>query len=216
MKNSVAIGHKPLIQLAYRLLIGLIVFGSFSCNSIRNRKSMKKEALELPPGTKKIAENLYLDKEPIRILDYKEYLSDIKMRYGKQSAEYISMIPGYDISPNADTNIVKLNRALFNSAEYNEFTVLGINLQQAKAFGKWRSDWVMAFKLIREKQFSYDKAIDKATPPFSTSSYLAGTYPLAKPKPGIIYYPEYSLIDTIADTRLGFRFLCRYKKAVIN
>ncbi len=82
-----------------------------------------------PPGTLKVAENLFLDKEPITYLAYLEYISYIK-RTNPDEAE--RLIP-------ANLSITYKNEILWNNPNYIDFPIVGLSEAQMQSYCKWRS-----------------------------------------------------------------------------
>lgn len=82
-----------------------------------------------PPGTIKVAANVYLDKEPITYLAYQEYISYIQRTEADLAME---LIP-------EDTTLTYKNEVLWNNPHYIDFPILGLSEEQMKSYCQWRS-----------------------------------------------------------------------------
>ncbi len=114
--------------------------------------SIAQNKKQLPPGTAKVEENLFLDKTEISNFAWLEYRTWLKNRYGENSAEYISSA--------LDTNIWK-QKLFYNEpyakyyhahAAYKDYPVVGISYEQALAYCKWRSNRVNELLYIKENK----------------------------------------------------------------
>ena len=94
-----------------------------------------------PPGTVKIGQNLYFDKTPVSIIAWQEYVFWTAKEYGKNSAEYASVLP--------DTAIF---RATYGFAFGNyqrdkeNCPIVGVTAEQRVAYCEWRT------KIVRQTQ----------------------------------------------------------------
>lgn len=108
-----------------------------------------------PPGTVKVRENFYVDVTEVKNADYLEFLFWMKRKHGFNSTEYKSALP--------DTNffvIFKAHQYLYlRDKAYRQYPVLGVSLEQAVAFCKWRTDMVNANLYAKDKNLTF-KALD--------------------------------------------------------
>lgn len=102
-----------------------------------------------PAGTASVPNlrNTFLDKAEVTNSAWREYVLYQKDAFGAESPEYHNAIP--------DTATWKLsyNVSFFTSDRYNDWPVVGISYEQAKAFCKWRSEIISA-KEKREITYS--------------------------------------------------------------
>jgi hypothetical protein len=191
------------------LYLSIILF-LFSC--VSGKKSSKTTfILDIPPGTQKIADNLYIDQTEIRNVDYLEFLHWTKKVYGESSAEYLSIYPDTTVWSSVSNNYTSLDTYYLKHPTSRKLSVLGVSNKQAKEFAKWRSDRVMEFILIRDKIIKYDPMITKDSF-FTIEKYYSGQYKNVKPSPDYLDYPEYRLLDPAQNTFTGFKTICTYKK----
>jgi hypothetical protein len=69
----------------------------------------------------------------------------------------------------------------------------------------------MEFILIRYGVLKYQQNVSKDSI-FTIEKYFSGQYNNIEPNPYLIYFPEYKLLDSTEDTRMGFKNICTYKK----
>lgn len=125
------------------LLILIICFSFFSFTS-----SKKKF---LPPGTVKYNDTLYVDETEISNFSWTEYELWIKTKYGKDSPEYLAVLP--------DTLVWREKMAYnepyvehyYRHPAYRDYPVVGVSYEQAVAFCKWRTKMVMIFMAVSKK-----------------------------------------------------------------
>jgi len=80
-----------------------------------------------PPGTIKVGENQYVDKQPITNIDWKEFL----FYYRSDSSHYSGLLP--------DTNILFKGKPYFNDLKYSDYPVVGVSVSQIIKYFLWRS-----------------------------------------------------------------------------
>jgi hypothetical protein len=85
-----------------------------------------------PPGTKKVSDNLFVDKNPIRYIDYYEFLFYLQQQ---EPAVLPQMLP-------VDTTCTYGPDTLWHNTQYDEFPILGLNTEQMQRYCAWRSDRV--------------------------------------------------------------------------
>ncbi|HEX8516832.1 MAG TPA: hypothetical protein VF868_11575 [Bacteroidia bacterium] len=181
-----------------------------SCTASKPSSEVTRKELGNPPGTQKIAENLYLDQAEIRNLDYLEFLHWMKAVHGTNSAEYKAIYPDSNIWNSLIGGIAPDSNYLSHPL-YRNLGVLGVSNKQAQEFAKWRSDRVMEFILIKYGVLTHKKEIRKESA-FTIEKYFSGQHDTVKPNAYLLYYPEYKLLNTSQDTRTGFKNICSYKK----
>lgn len=195
------------------LLYLTIILFLFSCAASRHTSETAFK-VEVPPGTQKIADNLYFDQAEIRNLDYLEFLHWTRKVYGENSKEYLSVYPDTTVWSTLTKNYISLDTNYLKHPTYRKLSVLGVSNKQAHEFCKWRSDRVMEFTLIKHKVIKYDPLVEKDSI-FTIEKYFSGSYRQIKPDHKYVYYPEYRLLDSTSNTRSGFKNICTYKKWVL-
>lgn len=101
----------------------------------------KERLLSIPPNCKRIDFNFYADQTEVRNIDYKEYLHWLKTVHGPTSEIYVEAFPDTSVWKSLD-NENTLHQTYFNHSGYDVFPVVGISLEQAKDYSKWRSERV--------------------------------------------------------------------------
>jgi hypothetical protein len=187
----------------------------FSCGTAKLTTIVAFENLDIPPGTQKITDNLYIDQMEIRNIDYLEFLHWMKGVYGSSSEEYKSVYPDTNIWSGLNSNYASLDTFYLNHPTFRKLSVLGVTNKQAQQFVKWRSDRVMEFILIRDGVLKHQQKVSKDSI-FTIEKYFTGQYKNITPNPYLIYYPEYTLLDSTEDTRMGFKNICTYRKWELN
>ncbi|OFY84818.1 MAG: hypothetical protein A3F72_19460 [Bacteroidetes bacterium RIFCSPLOWO2_12_FULL_35_15] len=182
-----------------------------SCSTAKLTTEITTQNLGNPPETQKIADNLYIDQMEIRNIDYLEFLHWVKSVYGNSSMEYKSIYPDTNIWSDLNPNYASLDTNYLNHPIFRKLAVLGVTNKQAQQYVKWRSDRVMEFILIKYGVLKYQQKVTKDSI-FTIEKYFAGQYNNIKPNPYLIYFPEYKLLDSTEDTRMGFKNICTYKK----
>lgn len=88
-----------------------------------------------PPGTKKINNsNIYVDENIVKNINWKEFFEFSNL----DSAEAIGLIP--------DTTIYFKGEKYYDNEKYNFYPVVGVTINQIKAFCKWRLNFVNRLK----------------------------------------------------------------------
>ena len=192
-------------------LLFLTLLFLLSCRTSKLTTEINISKLGNPPGTIEIADNLYLDQTDIRNVDYLEFLYWTKVLYGQDSYEYTSIYPDTSFWRQLNKSYTSLDSNYLTHPTFRHNCVLGVSNQQARKYSKWRSDRVMEFILIRYGILEY-KTPKKGDSPFTIEKYFKGEYGNVKPSPNIPYYPEYKLLDTLENTKTGFKNYCTYKR----
>lgn len=103
--------------------------------------------LEVPPGTVSITDSLFIDETEIRNIDWKEYVYWNKQTHGSNSPQYLRSLPDTSVW---GTGFDAYKTHYFRNSKFNEFPVVGISFEQAKAYCKWRTERVIEFMMIQE------------------------------------------------------------------
>lgn len=195
-----------------RIIFSCILFSLFiCCHNTHLNSAITLSDLDPPPGTIKIGENFYLDKSSIRNIDYLEFMHWTKAVYGESSNEYKFIYPDTAYLSAINKENKPLNSSLFIDPKFRLLDVLGVNTEQAILFSKWRSDRVMEFLLIKHGIIKYNPN-PKLESIFTINKYFTGQYNSIKPSLKFLYYPEYRLLDSLSNTKLGFKNCCTFKK----
>ena len=114
-----------------------------------------------PPGTQKVNDTMYIDKNMMSVLDYKEFLTYLKINPRELNIDYTRCLP--------DSNINYLGKPYLNTLQYEEdYPILNLNEYQIGAYCIWRSYVVNQYKNIADKSKrcsqEYWKKLDKADP----------------------------------------------------
>lgn len=182
-----------------------------ACTTTRLSSRVSFQELGDPPGTKKISNNLYIDRAEIRNLDYLEFLHWNKSVFGINSDEYRSILPDSNQWSKLNLDYSSLDLLYSKDPDFRLLSVVGVTNKQAKLFSKWRSDRVMEFILIQYKILKYQPIVSKESA-FTIEKYFKGEYCNIKPNPQLQFYPEYKLLDSTENTITGFKNICTYKK----
>ena len=97
--------------------------------------------IDNPPGTVKIEENLFCDITEVSNLEWKEYTHWAKHKFGEQSAKYQNTLPDTIVWRQGPYNEPYI-QYYYQHPAYQNYPVVGISYEQAKAFCTWRSDRV--------------------------------------------------------------------------
>lgn len=139
----------------------------------------KKKRLRINPlGTVVLTDSVYIDKQPIRVSDYLEFLSDIRRSYTPALHDSIAKLPLYNLSPSIahhlydslpmdsafydrmltrswmvlanDRKVYDVDYHLINSKFYN-YPVININYYQIFEYCRWRTDKVKLYYAVKCK-----------------------------------------------------------------
>ena len=100
-----------------------------------------------PPGTVKIVENFFFDTGEMTNIDWKEYLSDLKIKHGEDSEIYKAALPDTLVWRSESSYNDPYVNAYFQHPSYDYYPVVGISHEQAKAYCIWRTE---AVKIMME------------------------------------------------------------------
>lgn len=128
-----------------------------------------------PPGTVKIQDNVYVDQFELSNIDWREYLGWLETVYGKSSLVYKDAYPDLAVWRAANGYLKGFEKDYFTNPVYNEFPLVGVSLEQAKNYTKWRTDRVAEMILVQEKHIKSPEVLTEATH-FTIAKYLSGTY----------------------------------------
>ncbi len=145
-----------------------------------------------PPGTVKIQNNFFCDKEEIRNLDWMEYVFWTKEIYGSASDEYLEALPDTSVWNKFYICPHSTDLQYFNKPSFYSYPVVGISQKQAEKFSKWRSDRVFEEILINFRIIVWDTAQTKKTY-FSVERYYNANLPSLITYEKIKYFPNYSI-----------------------
>jgi formylglycine-generating enzyme required for sulfatase activity len=127
-----------------------------------------------PPGTLKIGENLFADESEITNIDYREFMFWKERIYGKESNEFREIIPDTTVWQ-YQKYIPHLSTSYLNHPLYNIYPVVGISLDQAKEYTKWRTERVAELFLIK-RGFIIADTLPNPENFFTIDRYLKGNY----------------------------------------
>lgn len=103
-----------------------------------------------PPGTVRITENFFADKNEITNFAWYEYIFWNKTKYGVTSKEYFASLP--DTLIWNESNKAEIGyRGYYREPVYRDFPAVGISYEQAQAFCKWRTERVNYFQTLTKK-----------------------------------------------------------------
>jgi hypothetical protein len=130
---------------------------------------------ESPPGTVWLKDSVFIDVNPVKNIDYKEFLSFMQVAYSKELRDSFKNIPPYGISmenfrtymrlcgidkdlaskmkiPYEMTLSWSMNMDEYlNSPTYKNFPVVNASYNQAIMYCQWRTDMVMLFYSANSK-----------------------------------------------------------------
>ncbi|MBX2927674.1 MAG: hypothetical protein KF852_07570 [Saprospiraceae bacterium] len=110
-----------------------------------------------PPGTERIADNLFLDKQLISHLSYQECLHYLKRH---DPSRYPEMVP-------ADTTVSFNGQIMWNNPAFHDYPIAGLSEEQMLAYCAWRSMVVNRPRFDPEARQCNEKLwkkVDKADP----------------------------------------------------
>lgn len=114
-----------------------------------NKSNFKKF---IPPGTVQINDTLFADKTEISNLSWLEFELWAKIKYGKNSTEYIAALPDTTVWRNKYSFNEPYVKYYYRHPAYKDYPVVGISYEQAIEFCKWRTERVKDF-LSKSKKY---------------------------------------------------------------
>ena len=147
------------------ILIFVLLWGVLLAASLAKKRLFKSP----PPGTIMLTDSLYIDKGPVRTVDYLEFLSAIRNSYSPKMHDSLKRMPRYGIDIGVVTNlqekmkwdsiyyIAMLPRTWITYAndikkydvdyhiknpKYYNYPVINLNYMQLTEYCKWRTDMV--------------------------------------------------------------------------
>ena len=168
------------------LCLLLAVAGSVSGQHLTLKNYQKKA---LPRNLTLIKNGLYCDHDPITNLDWREYLYWLERIYGKESEQYRASLPDksfiFQQLPDSIASYYMSNPL------FNNFAVLGVFPEQARAYCQWRTDRVAEQILLHLKILPKDH-------PFT--SFVLADYD----NPKNLQFLHFFLPQEDMETRYGF------------
>lgn len=161
-----------ILNIRQFVILGIIWIAIFAGNS--SKVSFK----EPPPGTVFLSDSLYIDAQPIRVVDYLEFLTHIRHSYTPRLHDSIAKLPLYNLLPDiayhlydslpmdsvfynkmltrtwkvlsSDKKIYDVDYHLTSSKYYN-YPVVNVNFYQVFEYCRWRTDMVKINYAVRSK-----------------------------------------------------------------
>ena len=173
----------------------------FCISNISAQKSVPKNYQKkyTLSGMEQWAEGKYIDKEQIKNIDWLEYQYWLKKVFGEESPEYKASLPERKILFQQLPETMAKNYA--ESPAYRNQPVLGVSLEQALAYCRWRTNRVAEQMLIKMKLLTYNPNQTKDDY-FTLDKYQA---------PEGMQFLRFSLPTRICETRYGFRCVSAWK-----
>lgn len=144
-------------------------------------------------------EGQYIDKEQIKNIDWLEYQYWLEKVFGKESPEYKDAIPERRVLFQQLPEMMAKNYA--ESPAYRQQPVLGVSIEQAVAYCRWRTDRVAEQMLVKMKLLKYNPNQTRDDY-FSLDKYQA---------PEGMQFQRFSMPTPISETRYGFRCTAAWK-----
>ena len=123
------------------LLIILAALLLSACNTYRYDKPRKTEPG--PPGTLWLTGNKFIDNTEVRNIDWKEYLSFLENKFGRDSKEFKAAMPDTLLwatdTVNGNAGFISL---YLHNPEFNSYPVVGISFAQVQDYCQWRTESV--------------------------------------------------------------------------
>ncbi len=147
----------------------------------------------MPPGTVKVTPNFYCDAAEITNNNWREYMYWTGRIFGFKSREYLLVLPDTNAWTKYDTNLTMYAKSYLKNISYNDYPVVGVSQQQAINFGKWRSDRVFEFILVKFGKIKFSVPQQNRTNYFTIERYMTGNFNNIVPDTNFSYYPSYTL-----------------------
>ncbi len=159
--------------MKYYVFCWIIFF--VSCSSSGVYLNSKRYKIDNPPNMVKISDNFFADKTEITNADYREYLFDLTQMYGADSPQFLAAHPDTTVWREFVSYGEPYRDNYFSHPSYDNYPVVGINLEQARKFSEWRTERVAEMFLINRgliKIVSGRTAADR----FTIARYGEGGY----------------------------------------
>lgn len=160
--------------------LAFIIFSSFfllSCNKQAATGLLKRNAfLEdylTPPGTVRVAENLFADEFELSNLDYKEFLYWTRKVHGDSA--YYKSLPDTTVWRSKPKYSEPFVTTYFQHPAFDLYPIVGLTYEQAVNYLNWRSDRVYEMLLIANELIQVNVEQNTETY-FSIQKYLSGNY----------------------------------------
>lgn len=122
-----------------------------------------------PPGTVWLRDSVFIDVNPVKCIDYKEFLAFVNVAYNKELRDSLKNIPPYALNIEAFRSYMRLcgpdkplhkkmnipqdmelswdmnMNEYLNSPTYKNYPIVNISYNQALTYCEWRTDMVMLF-----------------------------------------------------------------------
>lgn len=170
--------------------VSIFILASLLAISCSSRKLITLNGVDFelftPPGTKQIADNLFLDKNVVSISGYCLYMEWMKIVHGDTSAVFIKTKP--------DTLFIKKDiiDSLIYYPSVHYLPIIGISYDQAKLYTEWRTNRVAEMYLIKSRRVKINKEPDPQKQ-FTIEKYLADNYEFTTKKEKQYHFPIYSI-----------------------
>lgn len=172
-------------------LVFLLLFLLSSCSSTRyiTIENQQYEAFT-GPGLIYIQENLYADETEVTNVMYLEFIDWTEKLFGKNSDEYKKIQVDKSVLNKTEFSN-EIRAKYFEYQDFAEYPIVGISLEQAKLYSKWRTDRVAELMLIEKglikSEFTYSKENY-----FTIEKYVNDDYEWIISKENILI-PEYTV-----------------------
>ncbi len=178
----------------------ILMLSFFICMSITAQNEDQAEWLTIDghtfeayaaPNMVRISENFYADQTEATNIFYKEYLFWLKSVFGAYSQQYLDAQPDASVWHYQQSTDLRHDE-YFWSAEFDEYPLVGITLEQAKKYSDWRTDRVVEATLIENK---FIKINSKLSPDnyFTIDKLVKGEYPLIKRLNSTLVFPRFTI-----------------------
>jgi len=174
-----------------RIILTFFLFLSLSCDSAKYL-TIENQQYEVftGPGLIFIKENLYADESEVTNLMYLEFIDWTEEIFGENSNEYNQIQVDKSVW-NSTKFSAEIGKNYFEHQDFANYPVVGISLEQAQLFSKWRTDRVAELMLIRKGLIKSDFKYSKVNY-FTIEKYLNNDYEWILSKENI-FVPEYTI-----------------------